>query len=638
MKKNYTFLEAILYVCFMPSIRKVVLPLLIVLSASLTVFVKIMESDSSTTLVKENIFLNNELNFDNALQAHAGNANAIGHTINELVAKGSTPDGALYLNLVDIEMALEQMSPELNETSSAVQYAFYVNLLKRKLALYKNTLNAQQVNNVEGASRILGSPDLKNINDSLKMAAIKLKSDATSLSAAVVPNMNVQSKKVQSWGFLVYLFGIIFCLLVYLYVYVKGRLSSESETKVKASAAVKENFLANMSHEIRTPLNAILGFTNILQKTKLENEQKDYVDIIQRSGDNLLSIVNDILDLSKIEAGMLRIEEAPFRVSDIISTVETMLSPRAEEKNLKLFVNLDADVPEIVSGDAVRLTQILVNLVSNSIKFTEDGGVYLRVTMLKKENNTAKLEFLVRDTGIGIPAEKQLTIFDRFEQAEAETTRRFGGTGLGLSIVKNLVELQKGTITLFSNPGHGSSFTVELSFNICDGERTVREIKRHVAISDNNKSRVRILIAEDNSMNQRLIRHLLKSRGYNFDLVFNGVQAVESLKKQSYDMVLMDIQMPEMDGYSATRQIREELKLNIPVIAMTAHAMSGEKEKCIKSGMNDYISKPINEEILFDIIQKYSGPGSFYDNESQSENNGGKIIGIVGNDNNAKAV
>jgi len=638
MKKNYTFLEAILYVCFMPSIKKIVLPLLIVLSASLTVFVKIMESDASTTLVKENIFLNNELNFENTLQAHAGSTNNIGHTINELVAKGNIPEGALYSNLIDIEIALEQMSPDVNETSSSVQYAFYVNLLKRKLALYKSMFNAQQINNIEGAARIIGSPDLRNINDSLKVAAIKLKSDATALSAAVVPTMNVASKKVQSWGFLVYLFGIIFCLLVYLYVYVKGRLSSESETKVKASAAVKENFLANMSHEIRTPLNAILGFTSILQKTKLENEQKDYVDIIQRSGDNLLSIVNDILDLSKIEAGMLRIEEAPFRVSDIISTVETMLSPRAEEKNLKLFVNLDVDVPEIVSGDAVRLTQILVNLVSNSIKFTEDGGVYLRVTMLKMENNTAKLEFLIRDTGIGIPAEKQLTIFDRFEQAEAETTRRFGGTGLGLSIVKNLVELQKGTITLFSNEGHGSSFTVELSFKICEGERTVREIKRHVAISDNTKSGIRILIAEDNSMNQRLIRHLLKSRGYNFDLVFNGVQAIESLKKQSYDMVLMDIQMPEMDGYSATRQIREELKSTIPVIAMTAHAMSGEKEKCIKSGMNDYISKPINEEILFDVIQKYSSPGSFYSNESQSENNGGKIIGINGNDNNAQAV
>ncbi|MFI5131619.1 MAG: response regulator [Chitinophagales bacterium] len=638
MKKNYTFLEAILFVGFMPSIRKIVLPLLIVLSASLTVFVKVMESDASTTLVKENIFLNNELNFKNTLQAHAGTTNTIGHTINELVAKGNAPEGTLFSNLIDIEMALDQMSPEFNETSSSVQYAFYVNLLKRKIALYRNTLNAQNVNNIEEASQILGSPGLKNINDSLKVAANTLKSDATALSATVVPNMNVQSKKVQSWSFLVYLFGIIFCLLVYLYVYVKGRLSSESETKVKASAAVKENFLANMSHEIRTPLNAILGFTNILQKTKLENEQEEYVDIIQRSGDNLLSIVNDILDLSKIEAGMLRIEEAPFRVSDIISTVETMLRPRAEEKNLKLFVNLDVDVPEIVSGDAVRLTQILVNLVSNSIKFTEDGGVYLRVTMLKKENNTAKLEFLVRDTGIGIPAEKQLTIFDRFEQAEAETTRRFGGTGLGLSIVKNLVDLQKGTVTLFSNSGHGSSFTVELSFKICDGERTVRETKRHVAISDDNKSRIRILIAEDNSMNQRLIRHLLKSRGYNFDLVFNGVQAIESLKKQSYDMVLMDIQMPEMDGYSATRQIREELKLKIPVIAMTAHAMSGEKEKCIKSGMNDYISKPIDEEILFDIIQKYSGPASNYGNESQNENIGGKIIEIVSNDKNARAV
>jgi len=190
---------------------------------------------------------------------------------------------------------------------------------------------------------------------------------------------------------------------------------------------------------------------------------------------------------------------------------------------------------------------------------------------------------------------------------------------------------------LFSKSGHGSSFTVELSFKICDAERTVREIKRHGTTWDNsNRSQVRILIAEDNSMNQRLIKHLLESRGYNFDLVFNGIQAIESLKKQSYDMVLMDIQMPEMDGYSATKQIREELKSNIPVVAMTAHAMSGEKEKCIKAGMNDYISKPIDEEILFDIIQKYSNPASL--NANERDNNGGKIIGLANIDNNAKAV
>jgi CheY-like chemotaxis protein len=403
---------------------------------------------------------------------------------------------------------------------------------------------------------------------------------------------------------------------------------------VKASAAVKENFLANMSHEIRTPLNAVLGFTNILQKTKLETEQREYVDIIQTSGDNLLSIVNDILDLSKIEAGMMRIEEAPFRVSDIISTVETMLKPKAEEKKLQFVVNLDSQVPEIVSGDAVRLTQILVNLVSNSIKFTEEGGVYLRVTMVKKENGVAKLEFLVRDTGIGIPSEKQPTIFDRFEQAEAETTRRFGGTGLGLSIVKNLVELQKGTISLFSQNGNGSSFTVELSFKICDVESTAkREIKKQANISDNSKSKIKVLIAEDNAMNQRLIKHLMQSRGYHFDLVFNGIQAIESLKKQTYDMVLMDIQMPEMDGYTATRQIRNELNLHIPIIAMTAHAMSGEKEKCIRAGMNDYLSKPIDEEILFDLIQQYSRPDLFEHKKDLSGNKGPKVIELRGGGN-----
>jgi CheY-like chemotaxis protein len=488
--------------------------------------------------------------------------------------------------------------------------------------------------NTPDALQIVNSSALKNINDSLDNVSIKLLAGSAAVSAVIVENTGNRYKDVQFWKVLVYTSGITFCLLVCLYVYIKGRLSSESETQVKASAAIKENFLANMSHEIRTPLNAVLGFTNILQKTKLDNEQREYVDIIQTSGDNLLSIVNDILDLSKIEAGMMRIEEAPFRVSDIISTVETMLKPKAEEKNLKLIVNLDSDIPEMVSGDAVRLTQILVNLVSNSIKFTEEGGVYLRVTMLKNENGAAKLEFLVRDTGIGIPSEKQSTIFDRFEQAEAETTRRFGGTGLGLSIVKNLVDLQKGTISLFSQNGNGSSFTVELSFTICDAEGTIkREIKKQATISDNSKSKIRILIAEDNAMNQRLIKHLMQSRGYHFDLVFNGIQAIESLKKQTYDLVLMDIQMPEMDGYTATGQIRNELKLHIPVIAMTAHAMSGEREKCMRAGMNDYLSKPIDEEILFDLIQKYSRPNLFDHKNILSGDKGGKVIELRVNGN-----
>ena len=638
MKKSYTFLEAIIAVCFIPVVRKFVFPILIVLAGSLTVCFKLMESGSSKALVKESITSQNELNFRNILQTHKGNLDVIENTINEFAITGNAADTRLYTNLTETDISLIKMSPEFNETESSKQYSFYVNLLKRKLDLYRGTLYKLQNRNTKEASQILSSRELKNINDSLRAANKNMRAESAAMSVSAIQNISDKSQKAQFWNNLVYIFGIISCLLIYLFVYVKGKLSSESESKVKASAAVKENFLANMSHEIRTPLNAVLGFTNILQKTKLESEQKEYVDIIQASGDNLLSIVNDILDLSKIEAGMLRIEEAPFRISDIISTVETMLKPRAEEKNLKLIVDQDIDVPEIVSGDAVRLTQILVNLVSNSIKFTDEGGVYLRVTTLKNQNNVAKIEFLIKDTGIGIPEEKQLTIFDRFEQAEAETTRRFGGTGLGLSIVKNLVELQKGTITLFSKSGNGSSFTVELSYKICNEERSLkRELKRQTNNSDKKESEIRILIAEDNAMNQRLIKHLMQCRGYNFDLVFNGIQAIESLKKQTYDLVMMDIQMPGMDGYTATGYIRDELKLQIPIIAMTAHAMNGEKDKCIKAGMNDYLSKPIDEEILFDLIGKHAKPDSSGHKDHLSEDKGGKVIELRVTDKNAES-
>ena len=281
--------------------------------------------------------------------------------------------------------------------------------------------------------------------------------------------------------------------------------------------------------------------------------------------------------------------------------------PRAGEPRCpKLIVKVDEDVPKTLRGDAVRLTQIMVNLVSNAIKFTQEGGVYVKVTPFNSEGETIRLEFLIRDTGIGIPQDKQKFIFERFEQAEAETTRRFGGTGLGLSIVKHLIELQKGKITLNSQENVGTIFLVELPYKVTNEAAPSFDLKtnnQNIQLMNNN---VNILVAEDNTMNQQLIKHLLKNWGFKFDLVFNGLQAVEALKKQDYDMVLMDIQMPEMDGHLATGEIRNKLRSAIPVIAMTAHAMAGEREKCIKSGMNDYISKPINEENLLAMIIKYS--------------------------------
>ncbi len=604
MKKSYSFVEGVIHVCSLPRMRKFVLPILIIALAGILCYFKIKESSFANSLMDENILFRNSLCSKADLVEKSTDISQAENLINESVQKGSKID-SVYAVLSNIEVELEKLIAETGETETPENSLALIKLLEQKAELYKKIAVEIQIGNNEKASAILTSAQLKAVNDSVISNIHNLNGTIAALQKEGIAALEKKRDSFNYLSVMVYMSGIIFCFLIWIYLFIKSKQSSDSEKKVKASVTVKENFLANMSHEIRTPLNAVLGFTNILRSTKLDDEQKEYVDVIQSSGDNLLSIVNDILDLSKIEAGMLRIEETPFKIADIMSVVEAMLKPKAEEKGLRLIVNIDSEIPEFVSGDAVRLTQILANLVTNAIKFTEDGGVYLRATSIKRNGDIATIEFLVRDTGMGIPEEKQAHIFDRFEQAEASTTRRFGGTGLGLSIVKNLVDIQKGTLTLFSQPGVGSSFTIELPYKITNDYVVKTELKKTPINLANMKAETKILIAEDNPMNQRLIKHLMKNWNFNFDLVFNGSQALEALKKQTYDLVLMDIQMPEMDGYTSTAHIRNELKSKIPIIAMTAHAMEGERDKCIKAGMNDYVSKPINEEMLFQMIQKY---------------------------------
>ncbi len=601
-KKSYSFVEGVLYVSALPRMRKFVLPTLIVLFAGALIYFKVKETRFANSLVEENISYRNELSLKAGLIKQSESISELEVQIKKTDANKSGSKFQEELNI--LESALEKYT-EHGEESVPAEDLVFIQLLGKKIRFFKEVAVEMQVSNTEKVASLLNSSELRLINENVANTTQVLQLELAELQTNGIPFLEDKAERHNFLTTMIYVSGIIFCLLIWIYLFIKTRQSHESEQKVKASASVKENFLANMSHEIRTPLNAVLGFANILRNTNLDEEQREYVEVIQSSGDNLLSIVNDILDLSKIEAGMLRIDETPFKVADIMSVVEAMLKPRAEEKGLQLIVNIDSDIPEFVSGDAVRLTQILVNLVTNAIKFTEDGGVYLRATAVKRNGEVVTIEFLVRDTGIGIPEEKQAHIFDRFEQAEASTTRRFGGTGLGLSIVKNLVELQKGTIVLFSQQGVGSSFTIELPYKITTDHVIKTELKKTSLNLTNMKTESKILIAEDNPMNQRLIKHLMKNWNFNFDLVFNGSQALEALKKQHYDLVLMDIQMPEMDGYTSTSHIRSELKSRIPIIAMTAHAMEGEREKCIKAGMNDYCSKPINEEKLFEMIQKY---------------------------------
>lgn len=379
----------------------------------------------------------------------------------------------------------------------------------------------------------------------------------------------------------------------------------ETKKRVEEASVIKEQFMANMSHEIRTPMNAIIGFNDRLIKTKLNDEQQEYVAAVKTSGENLLTIINDILDFSKIEAGMVTIEHIRFNLHELLQNVYKLFFLKAKEKNISLRLHYPKDIPEFLMGDPTRLTQILINLVGNALKFTGQGNIDITVEVIKDDIQNATVQFKVKDTGIGILEEKISEVFERFTQAESDTSRIFGGTGLGLSIVKKLVELQSGTITVESIKEEGSLFKFTIPYKkapvVATTIKTPPEKIHHAVTND----KIKILIVEDNLLNQKLAAFMLTDFGYAFDICGNGKLAVDKLEQDVYDLVLMDIQMPEMDGYEATGVIRKKLKLNIPIVAMTAHAMPGEKDKCLGFGMTDYISKPIKETDLHNLIIKY---------------------------------
>jgi signal transduction histidine kinase/DNA-binding NarL/FixJ family response regulator len=408
---------------------------------------------------------------------------------------------------------------------------------------------------------------------------------------------------------------LILLLFIGLFLLILSRLKKQevlvnqlnnSEKKLKEAALVKENFLSNMSHEIRTPLNAILGYTNLLQKKKLPADARLYLQTIHQSGETLLAIVNDILDLSKIESGMMRIEQVPFYVRDVAHTVELMMRNKADEKALKFCIIVDHNVPALLIGDATRLTQILVNLIGNAIKFTDQGHVTVAIGSKVKGQDFVEIEYLVEDTGIGIDRGMLDTIFERFRQAEDATTRKYGGTGLGLSIVRDLVHLQSGHIEIKSEINQGTKVLFTIHYPLddqvnADLEATI--LSEPKATQDDD---MLVLVVEDNVINQGLMNHLLNHLGVKYRLAANGKEALKLLQENNFDLVLMDIQMPILDGYATTREIRQTMGLSVPIVAMTAHAMMGEREKCISLGMNDHIAKPIRENELQRILTRYT--------------------------------
>ena len=382
---------------------------------------------------------------------------------------------------------------------------------------------------------------------------------------------------------------------------------NDARDRAEMANRAKSEFLANMSHEIRTPLSAIIGITDLSLKEKLPPRANEYMMTMRTASHSLLGIINDILDFSKIEAGKLELEYNPFDLNEVLNNLTGVFRATAQEKNLKLQLTISPDTPTILNGDAARLSQILINLVGNALKFTEKGEVSISTALVEEDDSRAVIKFTVEDTGIGIEPEYIDTLFESFTQADSSTSRKYGGSGLGLSICQRLVKLMGGSINVKSHLGRGSSFAFSAEFMKKDASSIQKHGEMGAIPAEFSLKDISILLVEDNPINQKVIARTLEAEGLQVSVVSNGQDAIRLIQSESYDIVLMDMQMPVLSGIETTKILREEIGLTeLPIIALTANAMQEDMERCFEAGMNDFIVKPMNVEAVKRVIFKWT--------------------------------
>jgi len=573
-------------------------------------------SNNMDTMLNGNVKLVKELHSSNHLREIDRDILGVESRIRAAIATNDTS----HLEGIDTKIAfvnayLDSLDQDDPDDATTVYLKRLSTLASEKVRIKNDLLKRYHTLYNMDDTTFIANPRARKISDEITGLTQKIydlrQQKMVDLSQSIIHG----SKKTKFYSNLLMIFMSISGGILALFIYNQFRQQNTLITKLDVSEKtarealqIKENFLANMSHEIRTPLNSIIGFTNLLKRRVQDQTSEEFVDSIEKASENLMVIINDILDLSKIEAGMMRIVMAPFSIRGLTHSIETLFKEKVNEKGLSLKSSVGSDIPDTLVGDATRLTQILVNLIGNAIKFSEQGIIEIIIYNHALSNGTIHLGVRVKDNGIGISKEKLGEIFERFNQAEDSITRNYGGTGLGLSIVKTLIELQKGNIEVSSEPDKGTEFVFIIPYKIAEKQIT-NELQLNTSPSQHIvREDLQILVVDDNVMNQSLMKHLLLQWGISFVMASNGIEALEKLKTSAFDLVLMDVQMPKMDGYTTARHIREDLKLSTPIIAMTAHAMAGEREKCLAWGMNDYIPKPINEELLFTLISKFISP------------------------------